>query len=87
MQDVNKILCDRNLILPPRLSIPLELFKARCCVFQTGVVSDGEKDSLIRKKVDETMFEVSFGKFQEWVCNHCGESFTDENTSRAIINR
>ena len=45
------------------------------------------KGSLIRKKVDETMFGVNLGRFPEWVCNHCGESFTDENTTQAIIER
>ena len=44
-----------------------------------------EKGSLTRKKMDETMFGVNLGKFQEWVCNNCGESFTDENTTQAII--
>jgi len=43
--------------------------------------------SLIRKKVDETMFGVSLGKFPAWVCNRCGESFTDEDTTQSIINR
>jgi len=43
------------------------------------------KGSLIRKKVDETMFGVNLGRFTEWVCNSCGESFTDENTTQAII--
>ena len=43
------------------------------------------KGSLIQKKVDETMFGVNLGKFTEWVCNRCGESFTDENTTQAII--
>ncbi len=45
------------------------------------------KGSLIRKKVDETMFGVDLGRFSEWVCNRCGESFTDEKTTRAIIGR
>jgi len=40
--------------------------------------------SLARKKVDETMFGVNLGKFPAWVCDHCGESFTDEATTRAI---
>ena len=43
--------------------------------------------SLVRKKVDETMFGVNLGMFHEWVCDHCGESFTDENTTRTIIDR
>jgi len=43
--------------------------------------------TLIRKKVDEKMFGVSLGAFPEWVCDRCGESFTDENTTRAIIDR
>jgi hypothetical protein len=37
--------------------------------------------------VAETMFGVNLGRFSEWVCNHCGESFTSENTTRAIIDR
>ena len=45
------------------------------------------KGPLIRKKVDETMFGVSLGKFPNLVCDHCGESFTDENTTKAIIDR
>lgn len=45
------------------------------------------RGSLIRKKVAETMFGVNLGRFSEWVCNHCGESFTSENTTRAIIDR
>lgn len=43
------------------------------------------KGSLIQKKVDETMFGVNLGRFIEGVCNRCGESFTDENTTQAII--
>jgi transposase-like protein len=43
--------------------------------------------ALIRKKVDEAMFGVSLGRFPAWVCNHCGESFTDENTTQTIIDR
>jgi len=43
--------------------------------------------ALTRKKVDETMFGVELGRFQAWVCNHCGESFTDEKTTRTIIDR
>lgn len=43
------------------------------------------KGSLRQKKVDETMFGVELGSFQEWVCSHCGESFTDENTTQAMI--
>lgn len=45
------------------------------------------KGSLTRKKVDETMFGVDLGRFSEWVCNRCGESFTDEKTTQAIIGR
>jgi len=41
--------------------------------------------ALVRKKVDETMFGVKLGRFPAWVCNRCGESFTDENTTRSII--
>ncbi len=43
--------------------------------------------ALTRKKVDESTFGVSLGKFPAWVCDHCGESFTDENTTKAIIDR
>jgi YgiT-type zinc finger domain-containing protein len=41
--------------------------------------------ALVRKKVDETMFGVKLGRFPAWVCNRCGESFTDENTTQSII--
>ena len=41
--------------------------------------------SLTRKKVDETMFGVNLGKFTEWVCDSCGESFADEKTTLAIV--
>lgn len=43
--------------------------------------------ALVRKKVDETMFEVNLGRFPEWVCNNCGESFTDEDTTQTIMER
>ena len=42
---------------------------------------------LTRKKVDESTFGVSLGKFPEWICDRCGESFTDEKTTRSIIDR
>ena len=45
------------------------------------------KGSLIRKKVNEVMFGVNLGEFSEWVCDHCGESFTDEKTTQTIVNR
>ena len=41
--------------------------------------------SMTRKKVNEMMFGVNLGKFPAWVCNHCGESFTDESTTQAIV--
>ncbi len=41
--------------------------------------------TLTRRKVDERMFGVDLGEFPAWVCNSCGESFTDENATLAII--
>lgn len=43
--------------------------------------------ALVRKKVDETMFGVNLGKFPAWVCDRCGESFTDEDTTQTIMER
>ena len=45
------------------------------------------KGALVRRKVDETMFGVTLGRFPAWVCGTCGESFTDESTTRSIIGR
>lgn len=42
---------------------------------------------MVRKKVEERMFGVNLGKFPALVCEKCGESFTDEETTRAIIDR
>ena len=35
-------------------------------------------------KVEERLFGVSLGLFPAEVCGHCGESFTDETTTRLI---
>ena len=39
---------------------------------------------LRKKKEQEKMFGIDLGMFDKLVCNHCGESFTDEQTQERI---
>jgi YgiT-type zinc finger domain-containing protein len=43
-----------------------------------------EKGSMIKKKVDFSMYGINLGKFEAQVCNRCGEEFFDEKTSDLI---
>ena len=43
-----------------------------------------ENGNLKKGKIKETMFGVYLGEFPAEICNKCGESFTDEITTRAI---
>ena len=43
-----------------------------------------EKGSLKTGKVKEEMFGVYLGEFPALICGKCGESFTDENTTKLI---
>lgn len=43
-----------------------------------------EKGTLHLKKITEEMFGVALGVFPAEVCSSCGESFTDEGTTKAI---
>lgn len=43
-----------------------------------------EKGILKKKKIKETMFGVYLGEFPAEVCSHCGESFTDIETTKRI---
>ena len=36
-------------------------------------------------KVISNIKHLNLGKFPAWVCDHCGESFTDEATTQAIM--
>ena len=42
------------------------------------------KGNLKKAKVEEIMFGTSLGIFPAEICTHCGESFTDETTTRLI---
>ncbi len=43
-----------------------------------------EKGILRRKKIKEEMFGIYLGEFPADVCEECGESFTDAETTRKI---
>ena len=43
-----------------------------------------EKGILKKQKIKEHMFGVYLGEFSADVCNKCGESFTDSNTTKEI---
>jgi len=43
-----------------------------------------EKGELRKSSIKEYMFGVYLGRFQADVCNKCGESFTDSNTTKKI---
>jgi len=43
-----------------------------------------EKGALKKGKIREAMFGVDLGEFPAEVCIKCGESFTDEETTRKI---
>ena len=43
-----------------------------------------EKGILNKSKIKEYLFGVYLGEFPAEVCNKCGESFTDSNTTRKI---
>lgn len=43
-----------------------------------------EKGSLKEEKVDYKLYGVSIGKFDAEVCDKCGETFFDENTSQKM---
>lgn len=45
-----------------------------------------EKGELKNNEIEESMFGVYLGKFQAEVCNKCGESFTNEETTKKIEN-
>src|SRR3989338_7026804 len=43
-----------------------------------------EKGTLKTGKVKESMFGVFLGEFPAQICSSCGETFTDEETTRRI---
>ncbi len=43
-----------------------------------------EKGELKKTKIKEKMFGVELGEFPAEVCEKCGESFTDEETTKKI---
>ncbi len=43
-----------------------------------------EKGTLHHREITEEMFGVVLGRFPAEVCSSCGESLTDEETTRAI---
>lgn len=42
------------------------------------------KGDLQKGKIHEKMFGVDLGEFPAQICTKCGESFTDEKTTKAI---
>ncbi len=51
----------------------------KCPVCDKGILEDG--------KIKETMFGVYLGEFPAKICTSCGESFTDEKTTKKIEER
>ncbi len=43
-----------------------------------------EKGNLTKKRVDYKLYGVNIGKFNAEVCDKCGETFFDENTSKKM---
>ena len=43
-----------------------------------------EKGNLKKGKIKEVLFGIDLGKFEAQICSKCGESFTDENTTKKI---
>jgi hypothetical protein len=43
-----------------------------------------EKGKLKKRTINELMFGVSLGRFPAEICTACGESFTNEETTRKI---
>ena len=43
-----------------------------------------DKGALRKGKVHETMFGVYLGEFPAEICSACGESFTDQETTRVV---
>ena len=43
-----------------------------------------EKGILKKGKIKETMFGIYLGEFPAEICSKCGESFTDQETTRKI---
>lgn len=43
-----------------------------------------EKGNLNKKKIDYKLHGVVLGKFDAMICNKCGETFFDEETSRKM---
>jgi len=52
------------------------MMKMKCPVCEKGILK--------RKKIREEMFGVYLGEFPADVCTKCGESFTDEETTKEI---
>lgn len=50
--------------------------KMKCPICEKGTLREG--------KIREEMFGVHLGEFSAEICSKCGESFTDEKTTRAI---
>ncbi len=48
----------------------------KCPICKKGILKKG--------KIKEEMFGVYLGKFPAEICSKCGESFTDEETTRKI---
>ena len=43
-----------------------------------------DKGNLKKGKIKESMFGVYLGEFPAEICSACGESFTDEKTTKSI---
>ncbi len=48
----------------------------KCPICEKGVLKKG--------KIKETMFGIYLGEFPADICSKCGESFTDQETTRKI---
>ena len=46
-----------------------------------------EKGTLKNQEIEEYMFGVNLGKFPAEVCDKCGESFTDSETTKRIVSK
>ena len=43
-----------------------------------------DKGTLVKGRIKESMFGVFLGEFPAQICRACGESFTDQQTTRKI---
>ena len=64
----------------------------RCPICERGILKEGNKGNRrfpwiwkhSFQTIKETVFGVYLGEFPAEICNKCGESFTDEATTKSI---